>query len=135
MTRFQMPDHTRGAGARRCWRGVAGVLAEANAAPGDIAVLLHATTLGFQRPDRAQGRGYCSDLYKRLPATCCGSAGEKKFDIYDLQIERPAPLVPDQLSFEVDERVGPDGVVIDRVGRAIGDGCRRRHQGGRGRGG
>ena len=31
---------------------------------------------------------------------------EKKFDIYDLQLDKPEPLVPDRLCFEVAERIG-----------------------------
>ena len=40
---------------------------------------------------------------------------EKKFDIYDLQIERPVPLVPRKLSFEVTERVGAGRRVIEAL--------------------
>lgn len=37
---------------------------------------------------------------------------EWRYDLFDLTIEMPVPLVPRHLRFEVDERVGPDGDVI-----------------------
>jgi N-methylhydantoinase A len=113
MTRFKClttPDEP----ARGALAGVAGVLAEANAAPGDIAVLLHATTLVSNA--LIERKGATTALISTKGFRDVLRIGrEKKFDIYDLQIERPAPLVPDQLSFEVDERVSPDGSVIDAL--------------------
>jgi N-methylhydantoinase A len=100
--------------ARGALAGVAGVLAEANAAPGDIAVLLHATTLVSNALIERKGARTALISTKGF-RDVLRIGREKKFDIYDLQIERPAPLVPDQLSFEVDERVGPDGSVIDAL--------------------
>lgn len=38
-------------------------------------------------------------------------AREHKYELFDLHIELPKPLVPRHLRMEVDERVGPDGVV------------------------
>ena len=38
---------------------------------------------------------------------------EKKHDIYDLQLEKPEPLVPDRLCFDIAERIGPDGHVVE----------------------
>jgi N-methylhydantoinase A len=37
---------------------------------------------------------------------------EIRYDMYDLFIERPDPLVPRSLRLEVDERLGPDGRVL-----------------------
>ncbi|WP_158742630.1 hydantoinase/oxoprolinase family protein [Acidisphaera sp. L21] len=37
---------------------------------------------------------------------------ERKYDLYDIAIENPAPLVPRALRQEVAERIGPDGDVI-----------------------
>jgi N-methylhydantoinase A len=37
---------------------------------------------------------------------------EHRYDMYDLQIEFPAPPIPRHLTFEVDERVAADGTVI-----------------------
>lgn len=98
--------------ARGALAGVEGVLAEANVKPGDVAVLLHATTLVANALIERKGaptalvstRGFRDVLW---------IAREKKFDIYNLQIDRPVPLVPAKLSFEVTERVGPDGAVVE----------------------
>lgn len=38
-------------------------------------------------------------------------AREHKYELFDLHIDLPKPLVPRSLRLEVDERVGPDGVV------------------------
>jgi N-methylhydantoinase A len=37
---------------------------------------------------------------------------EVRYDLYDLNIEMPAPLVPVERRFEIDERVGADGTVL-----------------------
>jgi N-methylhydantoinase A len=97
--------------ARGALEGVDGVLAEAGAAPGDIAVLLHATTLVSNALIERKGARTALISTKGF-RDVLRIGREKKFDIYDLQIERPAPLVPDVLSFEVNERIGPDGSVI-----------------------
>ncbi len=39
-------------------------------------------------------------------------ARERKYEIYDLRIEMPPPVVPRDLVAEVDERIGPDGTPI-----------------------
>ena len=38
---------------------------------------------------------------------------EWRYDLFDLEIEMPRPLVPRPLRFEVDERIGADGEVIE----------------------
>jgi N-methylhydantoinase A len=45
-------------------------------------------------------------------------AREARYDIYDLALDRPEPLVPRPLRFELDERVGADGTVL----RALDEG-------------
>ncbi|MFI5266314.1 MAG: hydantoinase/oxoprolinase family protein, partial [Chloroflexota bacterium] len=37
---------------------------------------------------------------------------ENRYDLYDLQLEKPAPLAPRELRFEVDERLAADGSVL-----------------------
>ena len=37
---------------------------------------------------------------------------ELRYDVYDMQIEYPEPLVPRALRFEVEERVAVDGRVV-----------------------
>jgi N-methylhydantoinase A/oxoprolinase/acetone carboxylase beta subunit len=38
---------------------------------------------------------------------------EARYDLYDLNLERPEPLIPRSLRFEVDERLRGDGSVLD----------------------
>ncbi len=47
---------------------------------------------------------------------------ERKYELYDLAISKPAPLVPRSLRYEVLERIGPDGSVrlpLDRDGLMV----------------
>ncbi len=100
--------------ARGALEGVDGVLAEASAKPGGISVLMHATTLVSNA--LIERKGASTALISTKGFRDVLSIGrEKKFDIYDLQIERPMPLVPDRLSFEVSERLAPDGSVVDAL--------------------
>ena len=43
---------------------------------------------------------------------------EHRYDMYDLQIEFPAPPIPRARTFEIDERTGADGVVLTRPSAA-----------------
>ncbi len=40
-------------------------------------------------------------------------AREHRYDLYDLNLELPAPLVPRHLRLEIDERILSDGSVAD----------------------
>ena len=44
--------------------------------------------------------------------------GEIRYDLYDLFLERPQPLVPRHLRVEVDERIDAQGTVLRPLGRA-----------------
>lgn len=102
--------------ARGALAGVDGVLAEAGAKPGEVGVVLHATTLVSNA--LIERKGVRTALISTKGFRDVLKIGrEKKFDIYDLQIERPIPLVPDRLSFEVSERIGPDGAVLQPLER------------------
>src|SRR5262245_57403242 len=45
-------------------------------------------------------------------------AREHRFDMYDLAMQRPAPLAPRPLRFEVEERIAADGSVVQPVDMA-----------------
>ena len=98
-------DYSRGIA-----EGLAAVLAESGATPGDLASLVHATTVATNTILEQKGartglittRGFRDVLEMRrlrIPV------------MYDLQYEKPPPLVPRRLRREVDERLGPDGSV------------------------
>ena len=118
--------------ARGALGGVDGMLAEVDVKPGEVAVLLHATTLVSNALIERKGARTALVSTKGF-RDVLKIGREKKFDIYDLQIERPVPLVPESLSFEVLERIGPDGSVIQPLEResvlAVADAI---HKGGAG---
>ena len=98
-------DYSRGIA-----EGLAAVLADCGATPDDVTSLVHATTVAtntiLERKGARTGlittRGFRDVLEMRrlrIPV------------MYDLQFEKPPPLVPRRLRREVDERLGPDGAV------------------------
>jgi len=113
--------------ARAVADGVAALLREGRLDPARFARVVHATTL------------FTNALIERTGArtgliTTAGFADtleigrERKFELYDLGIEKIAPLVPRDLRLEVRERVGADGRVrrkldpreaVARAGRLV----------------
>ena len=98
-------DYSRGIA-----EGVAAALADCGATPGDVTSVVHATTVATNTILEQKGartglittRGFRDVLEMRrlrIPV------------MYDLQYEKPPPLVPRRLRREVDERLGPDGSV------------------------
>jgi N-methylhydantoinase A len=92
--------------------GVGEVLAKAGVRPGEItAPIVHATTLITNaliegktgRAALVTTRGFGDTLLIR---------DEHRYDMYDLQIEFPAPPIPRDRTFEVDERTVADGRVV-----------------------
>ncbi|HEY5724361.1 MAG TPA: hydantoinase/oxoprolinase family protein [Methylomirabilota bacterium] len=102
--------------ARAVAAGVTALLAEGRLEPTRFTRVVHATTL------------FTNALIERKGArtgllTTAGFADtleigrERKFDLYDLAITKPEPLVPRDLRLEVTERVGADGRVRRRLDR------------------
>jgi len=96
--------------ARAVAAGVAALLGEARLEPRHFTRVVHATTL------------FTNALIERTGAvtgliTTAGFADtleigrERKFELYDLDIEKPEPLVPRNLRLEVTERTRADGSV------------------------
>jgi N-methylhydantoinase A len=95
-------------------RAVAEVLSEAliraNAPPDQVQHVIHGTTLVTNAVIERKGartallttRGF-RDAYE--------IAREHRYDLYDLFLEMPAPLVPRHLRLEIDERIYADGTV------------------------
>lgn len=92
--------------------GVTQLLAKAGVVPSDItAPIVHATTLITNaliegktgRAGLVTTKGFGDTLLIR---------DEHRYDMYDLQIEFPAPPIARDLTFEVDERTGAEGVVL-----------------------
>ena len=102
--------------ARALAAGVTALLAEGRLEPRRFTRVVRATTL------------FTNALIERKGArtgllTTAGFADtleigrERKFDLYDLAITKPEPLVPRDLRLEVTERVGADGRVRRRLDR------------------
>jgi len=100
--------------ARAVAAGVAALLAEGRLAPEHFTRVVHATTL------------FTNALIERKGArtgliTTAGFADtleigrERKYELYDLQIAKPEPLVPRNLRLEVTERTRADGGVERRL--------------------
>ena len=93
-----------------CLAGLDELLAQAGVPWSDVAQAVHGTTLGsnvvIERKARSVGllttRGFRDVLI---------IGREKRYQVYDLQIEKPAPLIPRRLIGEVTERVMADGAV------------------------
>jgi len=92
--------------------GVRQVLAKAGVAPGEITrPIVHATTLVTNsliegktgRAALVTTQGFGDTLLIR---------DEHRYDMYDLQIEFPAPPIPRDLTFELAERTSAEGVVL-----------------------
>jgi N-methylhydantoinase A/oxoprolinase/acetone carboxylase beta subunit len=94
-----------------CLAGLDELLARAGAPWPELVQAVHGTTLGsnivIERKGRQVGlittRGFRDVLI---------IGREKRYQVYDLQIEKPVPLIPRRCIEEVPERVGADGSVL-----------------------
>ena len=99
--------------ARAVAAGVAALLSGGRRAT-DITRVVHATTLFTNA--LIERRGAPTGLLTTAGFADTLEIGrERKFDLYDLNIEKPAPLVPRHLRLEVRERVGADGRVREKL--------------------
>jgi len=100
--------------ARGAVEAMMAALDEAVASPGQIGVVLHATTLVANA--LIERRGASTALVTtRGFEDLLNIAREKKYDIYDIFLEKPPPLAPRELCFGVGERIAADGSVIEPV--------------------
>ena len=124
----QGAHHARRSRARRRGGGGARCSPRAASIPPAFTRVVHATTLFTNALIERQG----------APTGLITTAGfadtleigrERKFELYDLNIEKPAPLVPRHLRLEVRERVRADGSVMQPLDRGR---ARRRGRAARG---
>jgi N-methylhydantoinase A len=96
--------------ARAVTEGARGLLAAAGVLAGALDRVVHATTLFTNA--LIERRGAPTGLLTTAGFRDTLEIGrERKYELYDLQIARPEPLVPRDLRLEVTERVGADGRV------------------------
>src|SRR5215470_8979427 len=94
-----------------CLAGLDELLARAGTAWPAVAQAVHGTTLGSNVVIERKGRdvGLITTLGFR-DVLIIGR--EKRYQVYDLQIEKPVPLIPRRLIAEVPERLRADGSVL-----------------------
>ncbi len=97
--------------------GLVRLLDEAKAPGGEVRTLIHGTTLATNAIIERKGaktalittRGFRDALEIRR---------EGRYDMYDLFIEPPPPLVPRRLRLEVGERIAADGSILEPLDEA-----------------
>ena len=90
--------------------GMARVLAEAKLAPAQVGVLIHGTTLATNA--LIERKGARTALITTAGFRDVLEMGyEKRYEHYDLALELPAPLVPRELRFPVQERMTAGGKI------------------------
>nr|WP_176392274.1 hydantoinase/oxoprolinase family protein [Sphingomonas sp. CDS-1] len=91
--------------------GVASVLKKAGMEPGDVdGALVHATTVVTNALIERKG-ARTAMIYTKGFSDILEIREERRFDIYDVQIQYPRPLVGSDASFVIDERVLASGAV------------------------
>jgi N-methylhydantoinase A len=91
--------------------GIRLVLDQSGLNPQDIAVFIHGTTLATNALIERKG-AKTAFLTTEGFRDIVEQGYEKRFDHYDLMIDRPVPLVPRTLRLEVKERLAADGSVL-----------------------
>ena len=97
--------------ARACVDGLRELVARAGLGWADLAQAVHGTTLGSNVVIERKG-GNVALLTTRGFRDVLIIGREKRYQLYDLLIEKPAPLVPRSRIREVAERVAFDGEVL-----------------------
>ncbi len=91
--------------------GIADLLRRAGLQPGDLVEILHGTTVGSNA--LLQKRGACTGLITTRGFRDVLEIGRVRTpDMFDLQWDKPVPLVPRRLRREVSERIAADGSVV-----------------------
>ncbi|MFM8745692.1 MAG: hydantoinase/oxoprolinase family protein [Aestuariivirga sp.] len=91
--------------------GIVAVLAQSGHRPEDVAVFIHGTTLATNALIERKGAKTAFITTEGF-RDIVEQGYEKRFDHYDLMIDRPAPLAPRTLRFEVRERLSAEGEVL-----------------------
>ncbi len=106
---------------RAVLEGTATILAQAGITAADLALVIHGTTLATNALIERKGARTALVTTEGF-RDFLEMAYEHRFEQYDLYMERPEPLVPRPLRFEVPERVAADGEVLLPL-RGIGPRC------------
>ena len=97
--------------------GIARLLRESGAASATVDYVVHGTTLVANAViERKGARTFL--LTTRGFRDVLEIGREKRYDLYDLRLHNPAPLIPRRRRLEIAERTGADGAVIEAPARA-----------------
>ncbi len=102
---------TSAAPDRGVMEGIHSVLSGAELKPEDIAVVLHGTTLATNALIERKG-ARCALITTEGFRDAVEIGYENRFEQYDINMEKPAPLVPRYLRFTVPERMSAKGGVL-----------------------
>ncbi len=91
--------------------GIAVVLAEAGLAPGAVELFIHGTTLATNALIERKGARTAFVTTEGM-RDILEMGAEKRFEQYDIYMERPPPLVERPMRFTVRERVSAAGRVL-----------------------
>jgi N-methylhydantoinase A len=91
--------------------GIRRVLAEAKCTPADVSIFIHGTTLATNALIERKGARTAFVTTQGM-RDILEMGYEKRFEQYDVYMERPAPLVPRPLRYTVPERIDGRGGVL-----------------------
>ncbi len=91
--------------------GIDGLLADGSVTASEVGRVVHATTLFTNALIERKG-AVTGLLTTRGFRDTLEIGRERKYELYDISIQKPAPLVPRHLRLEIDERLNPDGSVF-----------------------
>ena len=100
-----------------CLAGLEEILARGGVPWADLAQAVHGTTLGSNIVIERKGHGVALITTRGFRDVLI-IGREKRYQVYDLQIEKPAPLIPRRLIREVPERMRYDGSVLTPLDEA-----------------
>ena len=98
-------------------QGLGQVMASAGCAPEALGLFLHGTTLATNALIERRG-AVTALLTTEGHRDAVEMAFENRFEQYDINIDRPAPLVPRRLRIPVRERIAADGGVLKTLDTA-----------------
>ncbi|MDA1090666.1 MAG: hydantoinase/oxoprolinase family protein [Proteobacteria bacterium] len=96
--------------SRGVMTGLKKILEENNVEPADVRVFVHGTTLATNALIERRG-AKTALIVTRGFRDILTMGRESRYDIYDIEIDLPAPLVPRAMVFEITERIEADGQV------------------------
>ncbi|MCC6869170.1 MAG: hydantoinase/oxoprolinase family protein [Burkholderiales bacterium] len=91
--------------------GVLALTRQAGIVPADVSMIVHGTTLVTNAVIERRGTPTAM-IVTRGFRDVLDIAMEQRYDLFDLRIRFPSPLVPRPLRFEVDERIKADGSTL-----------------------